>query len=154
MSAHDNKNNSKGTNNKEQKESEVEAAVGRADVRGGENPRDGGLPAIVTQDLETAQSEESIVATQLDVLARGQEESEESPSEESGPSSEGSGSLPGLHGIYLTQAARDLEMATAIIGGVRQGVKPSWSFTGCPCRMTTSVDRMIQQRVQTSHRRQ
>jgi hypothetical protein len=35
-----------------------------------------------------------------------------------------------LHDIFLTQAARDLEMATAVKGGVRQGVKPSWSFTG------------------------
>jgi hypothetical protein len=30
----------------------------------------------------------------------------------------------------LTQAARDLAMATAMIGGVKQAIKPSWGFTG------------------------
>jgi len=41
-------------NNKEQKESEVEAAIGR-EVR---------LPSTGTRDLETAQSEGDVVATQ------------------------------------------------------------------------------------------
>jgi hypothetical protein len=50
--------------------------------------------------------------------------------EESGPSSEGSGSLPGMHGIFLKQSARELEMVTAVKGGVKQDPKPSWSFTG------------------------
>ena len=71
MSAHntnDNSNNNGATNN-EQKELEVEAAVGMAYVRGGDSPRDGRLP-VSTRDLETAQSAEVIVATQLDVLAR------------------------------------------------------------------------------------
>ena len=70
------------------------------------------------------------MATQLDVLAREQEESEGSSTEGTGPSLEGSGSLPGMHGIFLKQAARDLEMATAMEGGVRQERMPSWSFTG------------------------
>ncbi len=47
MSASD-KNNRKGINNMEQKESEVEAAIGRADVRGGDSPREGELPATGT----------------------------------------------------------------------------------------------------------
>jgi hypothetical protein len=88
-----NNNNNNNNNNKEQKESEVEAAIGRADERGGDSPRERGLPATVTRDLETAQSEGDVVATQLDGLAREQEDNEESSSEESGPSSEGSGSL-------------------------------------------------------------
>ena len=74
----------------EQKESEVEAAIGRSDVQGGDSPREGGLPALRTQDLESAHSEGDVVATQLDVLAREQEESEGSSSEGSGSSSEGS----------------------------------------------------------------
>jgi len=41
-------------------------------VRGGDSPREGGLPAIGTRDLETAQSEGDVVATQLDSLAREQ----------------------------------------------------------------------------------
>jgi hypothetical protein len=53
MSASDN-NNREGINNMEQKESDVKAAIGRADVRGGDSPREGGLPATGTQDLETA----------------------------------------------------------------------------------------------------
>jgi hypothetical protein len=129
MSASDT-NNRNGTNNMEQKESEVEAAVGRPDVRGGDNPREGGFPATGTRDLETAQSEGDIVATQLDGLAREQEENEGSSMEENGPLSEGSGSLPGMHGIFLKQSARELEMVTAVKGGVQQGRKPSWSFTG------------------------
>ena len=48
---------------------EVEAAVGMAYVRDGDSPRDGRFP-VSTRDLETAQSAEIIVATQLDVLAR------------------------------------------------------------------------------------
>jgi hypothetical protein len=94
MSASDN-NHRKGINNMEQKESEVEAAIGRANVRGGDSPREGGIPATGTRDLETAQSEGDDVATQLDGLTREQEENEGSSMEESGPSSEGSGSLPG-----------------------------------------------------------
>ena len=54
-----------------QKESEVEAAIGRSDVQGGDSPREGGLPATRTQDLESAHSEGDVVATQLDVLAKG-----------------------------------------------------------------------------------
>ena len=114
----------------EQKESEVEAAIGRSDVQGGDSPREGGLPATRTQDLESAHSEGDVVATQLDGLAREQEENEGSSIEESGPSSEGSGSLPGMQGIFMKQSARELEMATAVKGGVQQGRKPSWSFTG------------------------
>jgi hypothetical protein len=129
MSASDNSNNN-GQTNHEQKEQEVEAAVGRTDVQDGNSPRDGRLPVTATRDPETTQPEEGLVATKLNVLAREQEENEGSSSEEGGPSSEGSGSLPELHGICLTQAARDLEMATVIEGGVRQGAKPSWSFTG------------------------
>ena len=70
------------------------------------------------------------MAVQLDGLAREQEENEGSSVEESGPSSEGSGSLPGMQGIFLKQSARELEMVTAINGGVQQGRKLSWSFTG------------------------
>jgi hypothetical protein len=62
------------------------------------------------------------VATQLDVPAREQEENE-------GSSSEGS-VLPGMQGIFLKQASRDLELATVMKGGVKQGCKPSWNFTG------------------------
>ncbi len=105
----------------EQKESEVEAAIGRSDVQGG----DRGLPATRTQDLETAHSEGDVVATQRDGLAREQEENEGSSMEESGPSSEGSGSLPGMQGIFMKQSARELKMATAVKGGVQQGRKPS-----------------------------
>ena len=50
MSASDSNNNND-TNNKEQKESEVEAAIGRADVRGGDSPREGGLPATGNRDI-------------------------------------------------------------------------------------------------------
>jgi hypothetical protein len=102
MSAH---NNNNGTNDKEQKESEVEAAVGRAYVRGGDSLRERRLPATVTRDLD-------VLSTQLDVLAREQEESKGSSSEKSGPSSEGSGSLPGMQ------------------GGVTQEHKTSWTITG------------------------
>jgi hypothetical protein len=123
-------NNNNRTNNKEQKESEVEVAIGRADVRGGDSPREGGLQATGTQDFEAAQSEGNVVATQLDGLAREQEENEGSSMEESGPSSEGSGSLPGMQGIFMKQSARELEMATAVKGGVQQSRKSSWSFTG------------------------
>ena len=110
-------NNNNGTNNNEQKESEVEAAVGRTYVRGGDSSREGGLPATRTQDLESAHSEGDVVATQLDGLAREQEENEGSSIEESGPSSEGSGSLPGMQGIFMKQSARELEMATAVKRG-------------------------------------
>jgi hypothetical protein len=72
---------------------EVEAAVGMAYVRGGDSSREGRLPVTSTRDLKTAQSEEVIVATQLDDLGREQEESE-------GSSSEGS-ELPGVQGILL-----------------------------------------------------
>ena len=126
MSASNN-NNKNITNNKEQKESEIEAAIGRTDVRGGDSPGEGGLQATGTRDLETAQSEGGVVAVQFDGLAK---EHEGSSVEESGPSSEGSGSLPGMQGIFLKQSARELEMVTAIMGGVQQGCKPSWSFTG------------------------
>jgi hypothetical protein len=117
--------NSNNNNNKEQKESEVEAAMGRANVRGGDSPREVRLP----REVETAQSEGDIVATQLDSLVWEQEENEGSSMEESGPSSEGSGTLPGMQGIFLKQSARELEMVTAVKGGVQQGRKPSWSFT-------------------------
>ena len=110
-----NNNNKNGTNSKEQKESEIEAAIGRTDVRGGDIP---GLQATGTRDLETAQSEGGVVVVQLDGLAKEQEENEIS-SVESGPSSEGSGSLPGMQGIFLKQSARELEMVTAIKGGVQ-----------------------------------
>ncbi len=70
------------------------------------------------------------MATQLDGLAREQEENEGSSMEESGPSSEGSGSQPGMQGIFLKQSARELEMVTTVKGGVQQGRKPSWSLTG------------------------
>ncbi len=40
------------------------------------------------------------------------------------------GSLPGMQGIFLKRSARELEMVTAVKGGVHQGRKPSWSFTG------------------------
>jgi len=90
MSASINNNNN---DNNEQKEGEVEAAVGRTYLQGGDNSGDERLLVASIRDLETAQSEEVIVATQLDVLARGQEENEGSAMEESGPSSEGSGSL-------------------------------------------------------------
>ena len=49
MSVSDN-NNRKGSNNMEVDE----AAIGRSDVQGGDSPREGGLPATGTQDLETA----------------------------------------------------------------------------------------------------
>ena len=58
-----------GTNNNEQRESEVEAAVGTAYVRGGDSPREGRLPVTLTRDVDAAQPQEVIVATQLDVLA-------------------------------------------------------------------------------------
>jgi len=38
--------------------------------------------------------------------------------------------LPGMQGIFLKQASRDLELTTAMKGGVKQGRKPSWNFTG------------------------
>ena len=148
-------NNNRTNNNNEQEEREVEAAVGRAYVQVGDGSEDERPPVATTQGLETAQPEEAFVATQLDVLAREQEESEGSSMEGTGPSSEGSGSLPGMHGIFLKQAARDLEMAKAMEGGVRQERRPSWSFTGsCPCRMATKGDQLIQQHVQTSHGRE
>ena len=71
---------------------EVEAAVGMTYVRGGDSPSDGRLPAS-TRDLETAHPKEAFVATQLDVLAREQEESE-------GSSTEGS-ELPEVQEILL-----------------------------------------------------
>ena len=123
-------NNNGTSNNNGQEEREVEAAVGGAYVQVGDRSEDGSPPVATIQDLETAQPEEAFVATQLDVLAKEQEGSEGSSMEGSGPSSDGSGSLPGMHGIFLKQAARDLEMATAMDGGVRQERMPSWSFTG------------------------
>ena len=64
-------NNNNGTNNNEQKESEVEAAVGRTYVRGGDSSREGRLPVTLTRYVDAAQPQEVIVATQLDVLAKG-----------------------------------------------------------------------------------
>ncbi len=64
-------------------------------------------------------TEGDVMATQLDGLAREQEENEGSSMEESGPSSEGSGSQPGMQGIFLKQSARELEMVTAVKGGVQ-----------------------------------
>ena len=108
---------------------EVEAAIGRAGERGGDSSREGRLPVTLTRDVDAAQPQEVIVATQLDVLAEGEQEaSEGSSSEESGTSSDGS-VLPGMHGIYLKQASRDLELATAMKGGRKQDGQPSWSFT-------------------------
>jgi hypothetical protein len=52
MSAHNNNNN--GVKNNEQKDQEVEAAVGTTYVRGGGSPRDGRLPVTSTRDFETA----------------------------------------------------------------------------------------------------
>ena len=51
MSAHNNNNN--GQTNNEQKEQEVEAAVDRAYLQGGDSPRDGRLPTTTTQDFVT-----------------------------------------------------------------------------------------------------
>jgi hypothetical protein len=108
---------------------EVEAAVGMAYVRDRDSLREGRLPVTLTRDLKTAQSEEVIVATQLDDLGREQEENEGSSTEESGTSSDGR-VLPGMQGIFLKQVSRDLDLATAMKGGVKQDRKPSWSFTG------------------------
>ena len=72
-----------------------------------ETAQERGLPATGTRDLETAQSEGDVAATQLDGLAREQEENEGSSMEESGPTSEGSGSLPGIQDIFLKQSARE-----------------------------------------------
>ena len=55
---------------------EVEAAIGTSYLRGGDSPRDGRLQVTSTRDFETAQPEEVIVATQLDVFAGEQEENE------------------------------------------------------------------------------
>jgi len=35
-----------------------------------------------------------------------------------------------MQGIFLKQASRGLELTTAMKGGVKQGRKPSWNFTG------------------------
>ena len=91
--------NNNNNDSSDQKEREVEGAVGRTYLQGGDNSRDIRLYVTTTRNFETAQPEEAIVATQLDVLAGEQEESEGSSSEGSGPSSEGSGSLP-----YLLEA--------------------------------------------------
>ena len=88
-------NNNNNIDNNDQKEGEVEAAVGRIYLQGGDNSGDGRLSVTTIRNLETAQPEEAIVATQLDVLAGEQEESEGSSSEGSRLLSEGSGSLPG-----------------------------------------------------------
>ena len=80
------------------------AAVGRTYLQGGDNSGEGRLSVTTTRNLETAQPEES----------------EGSSSEGSGPSSEGSGSLRGMHGLFLKQSARELEMVTAVKGGVKQ----------------------------------
>ena len=82
-------------------------------LRGGDNPRDGILPAS-TCDVEAIQLVKVIVATQLDDLTREQEENEVSSSEGSRSSSEES-VLPGMQGIFLKQASRDLELTTAMI---------------------------------------
>ena len=83
-------NNNGTNNNNEQEDREVEAAVGRAYLQVGDGS-EGERPPVAT--------------TQFDVLAREQEESEGSSTEGTGPSSEGSGSLPGMHGIFLKHAA-------------------------------------------------
>ena len=59
---------------------EVEAAIGTPYMRGGDSPRDGSVP-VSTRDVEATQLEEVIAATQLDFLAREQDESEGSSSE-------------------------------------------------------------------------
>ena len=87
--------NNNNNDSSDQKEGEVEAAVGRTYLQGGDNSGDGRLSVTTIRNLETAQPEEAIVATQLDVLAGEQEESEGSSSEGSRLLSEGSGSLPG-----------------------------------------------------------
>jgi hypothetical protein len=53
---------------------DVEAAIGKSYLRGGDSPRDGRLQVTSTWDFETAQPEGVIVTTELDVLAREQEE--------------------------------------------------------------------------------
>ena len=35
-----------------------------------------------------------------------------------------------MHSVFLKQSARELEIITAVKGGVKQDRKPSWSFTG------------------------
>jgi hypothetical protein len=38
--------------------------------------------------------------------------------------------LPGMQGIFLKLTSRDLEIDMTMRGGVKQGRKPSWNFTG------------------------
>ena len=50
----------------EQKESEVEAAIGRSDVQGGDSPREGGLPATRTQEnLQVRENERERVSDRV-----------------------------------------------------------------------------------------
>jgi hypothetical protein len=79
----------------------------------------------VTRDLATAQSEGDVVATQLDVLAWEQEESEGSSSEESGPSSEGS---------VATRDARYLLEASGSRLGNGYGYK-RWNEAGAQAKL-------------------
>ena len=84
-----------------------------------------------TQDLETAQPEETSVATQFDALAREQEESDGSSTVGTGPSSEG---MHGIRRVVTRNAWHLLEASGSRLGnghgGVRQEHMPSWSFTG------------------------
>ena len=66
--------------------------------------------------------DESIVATQLDgvVVAEGEERG--SPSRTSG--------VPQGPGVFPMQSKRASELAKAMQGGIHQGFKPSFSFTG------------------------
>ena len=59
---------------------EVEAAVGTTYVRGGDSSREGRLPVTLTRDVDAAQPQEVIVATQLDVHAKGEQEASEGSS--------------------------------------------------------------------------
>ncbi len=110
-----------------QRESEVEAAIGRADVRGGDSPREG-----ASSNRDSGE----------------QKENEGSSMEESRPSSEGSGSLPGMQGIFLKQSARELEMVTAVKGGVQRSQAKQ-----DPYHTATSADQVIQRLSRTSQRR-
>jgi hypothetical protein len=116
-------------------------------VRGEDSPREGGLPATGTQDLETAQSEGDVVATQLDDLDREQEENEGSSMEESGPSSEGIaardarylfeaigsrvGNGYGCKGRSTSRSQAKLELHWQVVRAIRQ---LAWAKRSSDCR--------------------
>ena len=78
-----------------------------------------------TRHLDETQPEindDTVVATQLDGIVVAAGEDRGTPSRTSG--------TPQGSGVFPTQAQRASELAQAMQGGIHQGFKPSFAFTG------------------------